>query len=525
MAYATAKTGPEPFVATGQPCPCGQSSDAYAYRSNGSGKCFSCSKVFPVGTSAKGVEAPQKEKVVENLTYQSVTVRGVLPSTLKAFKVKVGCDDKGPVNLYMPHPSGRVQVKGLRKKDFWWEGTKDSDVPLYGMDIFPANSAKILTITEGLVDGMSVYQMFGNKYPVVSVTSASSARSECAKAFNYIDSFEKIYLCLDADKPGREAAQEVARLFDFNKVYIVDMMHHKDPNAYLENGDADLFTKTWWSASRFMPEGFLSSYTDFDKVIDDDSHKPSVPYPFEQLQSMTYGIRTGELVLLTAQEGIGKTEIFRSLEYHLLKTTDDNIGIIHLEENKARSIKGLVGYELQSPIHLPDYAISKDEIKKHIRTVAGRDERLHLYSHFGSDNPDTILSAVRFMAGSCNCKRVFLDHITMVVSGLEGEDERKALDYISTRLAMMVEELDFTLFLISHVNDSGQTRGSRNIGKVADLRVDMKRDIQAASLEERNTTYLTVTKNRFAGKTGPAGQLYFDPDTYVLSEKEEEIPQ
>ena len=124
--------------------------------------------------------------------------------------------------------------------------------------------------------------------------------------------------------------------------------------------------------------------------------------------------------------------------------------------------------------------------------------------------------------GPCGCKRIFLDHITMVVSGLAGDDERRALDYISTRLAMMVEELDFTLFLISHVNDEGQTRGSRNIGKVADLRIDLHRDLMAENEIARNTTKLVVTKNRYAGRTGPTSNLYFDPDTYVLSEAEEE---
>ena len=87
---------------------------------------------------------------------------------------------------------------------------------------------------------------------------------------------------------------------------------------------------------------------------------------------------------------------------------------------------------------------------------------------------------------------------------------------------MMVEELDFTLFLISHVNDEGQTRGSRNIGKVADLRIDLHRDLMAENEIARNTTKLVVTKNRYAGRTGPTSNLYFDPDTYVLSEAEEE---
>ena len=104
-----------------------------------------------------------------------------------------------------------------------------------------------------------------------------------------------------------------------------------------------------------------------------------------------------------------------------------------------------------------------------------------------------------------------------------GDDERRAQDYISTRLAMMVEELDFTLFLVSHVNDDGKTRGSRNISKVADLRVDLMRNLQAESEELRNTTFLNISKNRYSGRTGPAGELFFDTETYLLQDKQKEL--
>lgn len=523
------------FESYGNPCPCGQSSDAYATNTDGSAKCFSCGKFFPKGAEGAGNQDEvfmdkrdrSNKKVtdrggkvsLDDLTWQNVSVRGVSKEALSFFDCPVGVLGEVPKLLSFPYPSGRVLMKDLERKDFFWTGEKKDDHTggdLFGQDKFPS-SGKAVTVCEGALDALSVYDMFGRKYPVVAVKSAQSAKNECGAAYDYLDSFDKIYLCFDNDAPGQEAARQVARLFDFNKVYLVDLVR-KDPNEYLEAGEAELFQKIWWSAKRFVPEGILASYSEFDKVIDDDTEKPSVPYPWETLQEMTYGARTGELVLFTALEGRGKTEIFRALEYHFLKTTDDNIGIIHLEENKARTIKGLVGYEVQSPIHLPPYAISKEEIKSTFRKVTGRDERVHLYSHYGSDDPDVILSTVRFMAGACNCKRIFLDHITMVVSGLAGDDERRALDYISTRLAMMTEELDFTLFLISHVNDEGQTRGSRNISKVADLRIDLYRDIEAEDEMIRNTTKLTVSKNRFAGKTGPGGQLYFDPSTYVLKE-------
>jgi predicted ATP-dependent serine protease len=106
----------------------------------------------------------------------------------------------------------------------------------------------------------------------------------------------------------------------------------------------------------------------------------------------------------------------------------------------------------------------------------------------------------------------------MVVSGLGGENERRALDYFSTRLEMMVKELDFALIIVSHVNDDGLTRGSRNISKVADIRIDLKRDLTASDDRLRNTTKLMVSKNRFSGRTGPAGELLFNPYTYTYSE-------
>lgn len=533
------------FTKTHQPCPLCGSHDAAAFRDDGSGFCFSCGKHIPASSSSgrtadfdpvnlgstpseaskfkdnKKVEQPSKTLVTQKVLQ---TFRGIEPETYERFKVRMVAGDGHDPFLVFPRPDGTYLNRNMTKKEFWATGESNGKIDLFGSDLFSENSAKAVTITEGYFDTLAAFQMLGSKYPVLGVKSAATAKSECAKAHAYLNSFEKIYLAFDSDEAGQEAAKKVAMLFDFNKVYLVKLGDLKDANGYLMDGDIRGFEKTWWAAKRFLPEGILSSFAEFDKIIDEDVDKPSIPYPWETLQGMTYGIRGGEVVLFTALEGIGKTEVFRAIEYHLLKTTGENLGIIHLEEGKARTLKGLAGYELKRPVHLPEWQVSKDELKDVIRRVSGRDERVHIYSHFGSDDPDDLLGTVRFLAGACDCKFVFLDHISMVVSGLQGEDERKALDYLSTRLAMMVEELQFTLFMISHVNDEGQTRGSRNIAKVADLRIDLARDIKSESLEIRNKTFMTCAKNRFAGKTGPAGVLHFDADTFMLSEYDQSFP-
>lgn len=502
------------WLKTDQPCPCGEGNSSYAVARDGHGFCFKCGTYFDNG-------AHKKASVI--MTTQNIPgkVRGIDQDVLTFYSVKGRFENDGDLSaVVFPMPNGRALIRDMHTKAFVSEGEDNGSISLFGSDKFPAGSAKAITITEGYFDAMSAFQMNGKKYPVVGVQSASSAKSECAKAYDYINSFEKIYLALDADIPGQEAMDKIARLFDFNKVYVVKLDKSlKDANAYLTAGKEDAFIRAWWASQRFLPEGIVGSYAEFDSIIDNDNTKPAIPYPWERMQQLTYGIRTGEVVLLTAMEGIGKTEILRALEYHILKQTNDNIGIIHLEENKARTLKGIVNYEIKQPVHLPDFAVSKEDLKKHLRVATGRDERVHIYSHFGSDDPDVLLSTVRFLAGACDCKYIFFDHITMAVTGLQGEDERRALDYISTRLAMMVEELDFSLFMISHVNDDGKTRGSRNVSKVADLRVDLFRELTSENEIERNTTLLSVSKNRFTGRTGPGGRLYFNPETYVLEER------
>ena len=218
------------------------------------------------------------------------------------------------------------------------------------------------------------------------------------------------------------------------------------------------------------------------------------------------------------------TEFFRAIEYHLLKTTNHNIGIIHLEEGVKRAIQGFVSYELGKPVHLPTANVSTDMQIETYKQLDPDGVRISYYPHFGTDDPDIILQVIRYLVTGLDCKFIFLDHLTMLVTGAEGDDERKKLDYLATQLAMLTRELDFTLFLISHVNDEGQTRGSRLIGKTCDLRINISRDKVNPNEVVRNTTKVVISDNRFSGMTGPCDDLYFDRETGKLGEAQSAAP-
>jgi twinkle protein len=450
-------------------------------------------------------------------TYEYLPLRGVTADTFRFFDCKTKIDSEGkPVELGFVYPNKSVKVRTLEKKGFYTKGDI-AKAGLFGRDRFSAGSNTTLIITEGELDATSLWQVL--RIPVVSVHSASSARTDVGVDRSWCNAFEKIVLAFDADEAGREAARSVAAMFDYNKVYQMSFSGdtRKDANDYLRHGEADELASLFANARRFLPAEIESSFHAFEKILGEEPRQ-GVDYPFPTWNYMTYGMRTGESVLLTAQEGVGKTEVMHSILHQLLRETDENIGAIFLEEPKQRLLQAIAGIELQKPVHLPDTGVTTAETIAAVKDAVRVDDRLHLYSHFGSDDPDSILDTVRFLVASRGCRRVLLDHITMVVSGLGGKDERTALDYLSTRLEMMVKELDFGLIMVSHVNDDGLTRGSRNISKIADIRIDLTRDIQAADPVVRRTIQSIISKNRFCGRTGPAGYLLFDPLTYTLTE-------
>ena len=464
----------------------------------------------------------EREALDNTFTYEYLPFSGIEKSTCIKYDVKTKVNPEGePLALGFKYPFGDTQVRLLSHKEFYWAQLVPHQAGLFGRDKFAAGSHKWITVTEGAKDALSYYQILGS--PVVSVQSASSAVRDCISDLAYLNSFDRVYIAFDNDTAGRGATASVARLFDYNKVYQVKYDTHKDANEYLLAGESDLLRQIWWNAKRYQPDTVVSTFQEFTKILTEPP-KPGVPYPFPSLNELTYGIRTGESVLITAQEGVGKTELMHAIEYQILKETNDAVGAIFLEEPKRRHLQAVAGLELKRPVHLPDCDCSEAEVISALQRAVAQDERLHVYSHFGSDDPESLLDTIRFLVSARACRYILFDHISMAVSGISGDsEERRALDYLSTRLEMMVKELDFALIFVSHVNDEGKTRGSRYISKIADIRIDATRDLLSIDHAERNTTYLSVSKNRFSGKTGPVCKLLFDPTTYSYKEIEDNV--
>lgn len=481
------------------------SADNLANYDDGHSFCYRCNHLVQGDTNLS-----------EEVTYEYCDWRGITRDTYKFYGALTKIDHQGAhVSIGFPYPSGGCKVRRRDDKEFYSTGEVKG---LFGFDRFEPGSHKTITITEGELDACSLYQI--TRTPCVSVRGASSAAGDVGVLRSELNLYERILLAFDNDTAGREATAAVARLFDPAKVFVVKFTNRKDANEYLQHGCGDDLLNLWHSAKQYVPANVICDLSEFTKELT-VKPKQGVPYPIRALTKMTYGMRTGEMVLLKAPEKVGKTTLMHLFEYQLLKETQDNVAAIFIEEPHQRHLQALASLELKKPVHLPDTVVTDVEVEAAVQRVVGKDGRLFLYSHYGSSDPAVLLDTIRYLVSVRHCHWVLFDHISMACTGIAGEkDERRALEYLATQLEMMVKELDFGLIMVSHVNDFGQTRGSHYLTKLADIVISLSRDTMAQDSRQRNTINISVPFNRFCASSGFCCGVEFDDITYTLTETE-----
>jgi twinkle protein len=533
-----------PFVETDLPCPKCDSSDAFAIDDKGWGKCFSCDSNVPpegavsndntytggvayVDTLSSSDEAPVSS---EGIIHKDIRDRKLLANTCQKYGVGYRGSD-----LVFPFGENseaqKIRISGDKK--FKIAGSWKEAKGLFGQSRFSAGGKYVLVV-EGEFDAMAAYQMLGSRYPVVSVRNgAQSALKDCKENYDYLDSFDSVIFNFDNDMPGLQAQAECAELFSHKAKVVKPVVGVKDACDFLVDNRAKEYVDAFWRAERWTPDGIVTGSSLYESVMKPLA-KADCEYPFDGLNKLTYGIRKHELVTVTAGSGLGKSQFLREIVWHILQTTDANIGLMFLEESTRKTGLSLMSLAANKPLHLPDCDATQAEKDDAFESTLGTD-RLYLFDHFGSSDVDNIVNRVRYLAKVVGCDYVFVDHISIIVSAQDNGDERKAIDSIMTKLRTLVQETGISLICVSHLkrpeskgHEEGaatslaQLRGSGSIAQLSDMVIGLERNGQADDATERNTTRVRVLKNRFSGVTGPAGNLLYSLETGRMTETFEE---
>ena len=390
-----------------------------------------------------------------------------------------------------------------------------------------------MVVTEGEVDCLSLWQTLGGRYTVVSLPNGCKNFKALKTNYEYLDQFENIVLCLDGDKPGREAVERAVQYLPQKKLKIMRLPEDcKDPNEFLKRGKTQDLINYFWRAEEYRPADIVNIGDMYGRLEEYRKTHEYIPTPWIGLNDMIQGTRPGQLVVLAAGTGMGKSAFLKSWMYHLVRSTDLHIGALYLEENPEETVLSLMSLVAGANLKKNSvWDMTSDDDKRRYFDECGANRRIELFEPLSNTDPDYICNKIRYMVVVSECKYIILDHITYVID--DADDPRRALNKLIKQLHDLCVELGIVILAACHLRKSpnalksheeGQRvtlddmKDSSSIKQLSDICIGCERNSQDNDPIKANTTIIRVLKNRDFGTKGPCTALFYDKDTTRLQE-------
>lgn len=271
----------------------------------------------------KKFSRPDRKKVARYITRDEKHIeylqsRGIKPETAKAFEVasgKVWNGERELDALVFPYKRDGelLQVKRISterpngKKVIMAEG--DCEPCLYGWHALDP-TVRSVVLCEGEIDCMT-YSQYGINALSVPFGGGKGAKQQWIEfEFHNLDRFDEIWLSMDNDEVGQEAAREIASRLGEHRCRMVKLPR-KDINECLMDGvPEDDIWNCLAQASYFDPEELYSAREFYQDTVNAFYGRQQFLFqsPWEALNH-NFQFREAELTLVNGVNGHGKTEV------------------------------------------------------------------------------------------------------------------------------------------------------------------------------------------------------------------------
>ena len=460
--------------------------------------------------------------------YQAIPSRRINEDTCRKLGYTVAEYKGKPVQVatYYDADGNAVaqKVRGANKQ-FAVLGSLDEALP-FGAHAWQKGGKKIV-ITEGEMDALSMSQVQGNKWPVVSIACGAGpqVRKYIAKHRDYFLGFEEVVIMFDSDEPGRAAAKIAAEVI--GRRALIAELPLKDANDMLVAGRADELINAMWKAQPYRPDGIVELSDIAEKVC--EVPEAGKAWNLPSLTALSYGRRPGEVWVVGAGTGTGKTDLLIQEAEYAISHHGEPVGLFFLEASPQDIAIRLAGKHVGQPLHIPDPDRPDNVIRDAVNALADT-HRVFLYDAYGMAEWDNIAERIRFLHHAHGVRYFVVDNLTAFAAG--AEDERRELERVMAEAAGLAQELQSFIWIVSHLatpegtpHENGgmimlrHLKGSRAIAAWAHFAIGLERDQQADDEVERRTTTVRILKDRFSGRaTGKTFQVRYDFTTGMLSE-------
>ena len=500
------------------------------------------------------------EKFKKESTFKGGKYRGIRDDVYKHFGVRHLYNETTRVMESQWYPNTvEGEISGYKKrvlpKTFSAIGEVGGTADLFGQWRFMNSKGKYVVITAGEIDQLSAYQMLrdyqiskGNEdYEPIPVVSPTTGESGCIKQlqkhYEWLNRFDKIIVCFDNDKAGKEATDKVVKVLPKGKVYVMDFAM-KDTNEMLVAGKEKEWINAFFKAHQYSPAGVIGSDRLYDELLA-KAAMPKITFPpfLKELNKATAGgMSLKQIINVLAGSGIGKTTLVNALVKHWIFNSPYKVGVVSLEadcgEYASYLISESIGRKLsliEDPEELKSVLLSED-VRENAESLFQHEDgspRFYLIDDRGDFGG--LRDRIEELVISCNVQLIVLDPLSDAMAGMAIDEQELFMSWMK----QMIKMYDITFVNINHTRKGASGNeaskgaelteesiiGSSTIYKSAHMNITLTRNKHEEDEILRNTTKITLTKCRTTGITGPVGEIYYESKTHRLWDKQEWLMQ
>jgi len=228
-----------------------------------------------------------------------------------------------------------------------------------------------------------------------------------------------------------------------------------------------------------------------------------VPTSFADLDALTNGLHPGQLIVVAARPGLGKSTM--ALDVVRSATIKHNLpaAIFSLEMSKIEITMRLLSAEARVPLHhLRSGRLSEDEWTKLARRIGEVSEA----PLFIDDSPNMTMMEIRAKARRLkqrhDLRLIVLDYLQLMSSAKRVESRQQEVAELSRGLKLLAKELEVPVIAVSQLNRGPEQRTDKR-PQLSDLR-------ESGSIEQDSDVVILLHRDDYYEKeSARAGEADF----------------
>jgi replicative DNA helicase len=260
-------------------------------------------------------------------------------------------------------------------------------------------------------------------------------------------------------------------------------------------------TRKMIGSSSEITTGFNAIMETYSQISEQHSHKrkiTGIPCGIGTLDEITTGFQPGDLIVLSAKTGYGKTALALNAMAHAMMYYDKKPIIFSLEMSKKQLCTRIISAysEVDSWRLMTGY--EADNEWDALATAADRLAACKFWIRDKSITIQELDSVCRRIAGESGIDLIVVDYLQLVTLGGKRKIENRTQEVteVSRGLKAIATDLNIPVIALSQLNAEGEARESRAIEHDASLFITIEMEKEKLKTMEEVPAQIQIQKNR-----------------------------